>query len=163
MLSLAAHYEDIKPFGPFGSTAHSITECDDLYLLKADGALHAIFAQFSPVNHTLIAIQFVHKKFGRIFTKSDLLNGAGLETAIDQDSAKGKGSKIPGDIFPAKIHKTTAPHAGKFDALTEHSFVERLILSDNEFIITAQLSVAEVVPLPQNLNSFELSRFLHRV
>ncbi len=173
MILLSEHYQDIKRFGPFGHRppAQSVTECDNIALIESAGTLYAIFAQFSPVNHSLTAIQFTHK-LNRIPLNSDERKprdgskflGTGTQNrrsvdcspvqqghADDPKSIKHRKGEDPdkiglcrGDLLPCKIHKTTAPHAGEFHTLTEHSFVERLVLSDNEFIVTAQLAMTEV-------------------
>lgn len=44
-------------------------------------------------------------------------------------------------LFPCKIHHTTVPHAGDFDKLDNFSHVERLILEDNEYVISAELGI----------------------
>ncbi len=181
MILLSEHYQDIKRFGPFGHSppAHSMTTCDDIALIESAGTLHAIFAQFSPVNHSLVAIQFVHKlsriplksdepksreglKFGDAGTRSrNNTSCSPLSSSMHQGySDKHRKGEDPdkiglsrGDLFPCKIHKTMAPHAGEFDTLTEHSFVERLVLSDNEFIVTAQLAMTEVCLEQTHINS----------
>lgn len=70
MLSIALRYEDFKSYGPFGVVPKGQGGVQistmDISKVPSDGILHAIVAQFSPADWSIVALQFIHQYKGEI-------------------------------------------------------------------------------------------------